>query len=81
MATMRLGASPKVPNSHVTAISIILFVFLFLLLLALKRKPHRSIFVFLIFLNPPIVNVLSFVSLILLLSHSYLPTHPLSLTH
>ena len=29
MAVMRLGASPKVVNSHVTAISIILFVFYF----------------------------------------------------
>ena len=27
MATMRLGASTEVPNSHVNAISIILFVF------------------------------------------------------
>ena len=29
MAAMRLGASPKVLNSHVLAISIILFVFYF----------------------------------------------------
>ena len=78
---MCLGASPKVPNSHVNEIRIILFVFF--TLLALKCKPHTIIlvlwFFFFFSLNPPIVNALSFVSLILLLSHSHLPTHPPSL--
>ena len=44
MAAMRLGASPKVPNSHVNEISIILFVFF--TFLALKCKPHTIILVF-----------------------------------
>ena len=78
MFAMRLGASPKVPNSHVNEIRIILFVFF--TLLALKTTYYYiSILVPPLPLNPPIINALSFVSLILLLSHSHLPTHPPSL--
>ena len=79
MFAMRLGASPKVPNSHVNEIRIILFVFFTLLALKTTYYYISTLFFFFFSLNPPIVNALSFVSLILLLSHSHLPTHPPSL--